>query len=62
MLIKIAMFDLLATHQPALRHIETGNAGGNAHLIAINEQLGFTIAGVSRDWELNLKASTKPGC
>jgi len=49
------MFDLLATHQPALRHIETGNAGGNAHMIAITEQLGFTITGVSRGWELDLR-------
>ena len=44
-LVKLAMLDLLAEHQPAVRHIQTGNAGENAHMIAINEQLGFTIAG-----------------
>ena len=54
LLVKIAMLDLLAAHQPAVRHIETGNAGGNAHMIAINEQLGFTVAGVRRDWALDL--------
>ena len=54
LLVKIAMLDLLAARQPAVRHIQTGNAGGNAHMIAINEQLGFTIAGTSRDWELDL--------
>jgi GNAT superfamily N-acetyltransferase len=54
LLTKIAMLDLLATEQPAVRRIQTGNAGANAHMIAINEQLGFTIAGVSRDWQIEL--------
>jgi GNAT superfamily N-acetyltransferase len=57
LLVKIAMMDLLAAHEPAVRRIQTGNAGSNAHMIAINEQLGFTIAGVSRDWELDLRAA-----
>jgi GNAT superfamily N-acetyltransferase len=56
MLVKVAMLDLLAVHEPAVRHIQTGNAGANEHMIAINEQLGFTIAGTSRDWELDLNA------
>jgi GNAT superfamily N-acetyltransferase len=54
LLVKIAMLDLLAVHQPAVGRIQTSNAGVNAHMIAINEQLGFTIAGGSRDWELDL--------
>jgi RimJ/RimL family protein N-acetyltransferase len=48
------MLEWLQEREPAVRHIETGNAGANAHMIAINEQLGFTIEGVSRDWELDL--------
>jgi GNAT superfamily N-acetyltransferase len=56
LLVKIAMLDLLAVHEPAVRRIETSNAGANAHMIAINEQLGFTACGVSRDWELDLLA------
>jgi len=54
LLTKIAMVDLLAKHEPAVQRIQTSNAGANAHMIAINEQLGFTIAGVSRDWQLDL--------
>jgi RimJ/RimL family protein N-acetyltransferase len=54
LLTKIAMLDLLAKLEPGVRRIQTGNAGSNAHMVAINEQLGFTIAGVSRDWELDL--------
>ena len=35
----------------------TGNAGGNDHVIAINDQLGFEIVSVYRRWELSLAAS-----
>lgn len=52
--VKIAMLDLLAEREPGLRHIFTGNAGANAHMIAINEQLGYKIAAVIRSWELGL--------
>jgi hypothetical protein len=51
------MLDLLAELAPGVQRIQTGNAGSNAHMIAINEQLGFTIAGVSREWELDLLAA-----
>jgi GNAT superfamily N-acetyltransferase/RimJ/RimL family protein N-acetyltransferase len=54
LLVKLAMLDLLGEHEPGVRHIETSNAGENAHMIAINEQLGFTITGVGRHWELDL--------
>jgi RimJ/RimL family protein N-acetyltransferase len=54
LLVKIAMLDLLADRQPDLRHIFTGNAGSNEHMIAINELLGFKVAAVFRSWELNL--------
>jgi RimJ/RimL family protein N-acetyltransferase len=54
LLVKLAMMDLLREHEPCVQHIQTSNAGENAHMIAINEQLGFTITGVSRDWELDL--------
>jgi len=48
------MLDLLAVHEPAVRRIQTDNAASNPHMVAINEQLGFTIAGTSRHWELDL--------
>jgi GNAT superfamily N-acetyltransferase len=54
LLVKVAMVELLLSEQPAVRHIQTGNAGSNAHMIAINEQLGFKVADVGRDWELSI--------
>jgi RimJ/RimL family protein N-acetyltransferase len=56
LLVKIAMLELLAEREPAIRRIYTGNAGSNAHMIAINEQLGYHISAVHRAWELDLAA------
>ncbi|HSR86523.1 MAG TPA: GNAT family N-acetyltransferase [Streptosporangiaceae bacterium] len=57
LLLKIAMLDFLAEHDPRIRHIQTGNAGANEHMIAINEQLGYTVLSVYRAWELDLVQS-----
>jgi hypothetical protein len=39
--LKSAMLEWLATAEPGLRTIVTGNADSNEHMIAINEQLGY---------------------
>ena len=54
LLVKAEMLELLASHEPGLRHILTGNAAANDHMVAINQQLGFTIVSVFRSWELDL--------
>jgi GNAT superfamily N-acetyltransferase len=54
LLVKVAMLELLLSEEPAVRYIQTGNAGSNAHMIAINEQLGFAVADVGREWELSI--------
>jgi GNAT superfamily N-acetyltransferase len=54
LLVKVAMLEQLLACEPAVRCIQTGNAGANAHMIAINEQLGFTVADVGREWELSI--------
>lgn len=54
LLVKVAMLEQVLSRMPAVRYIQTGNAGANAHMIAINEQLGFTVFGTGRDWELNI--------
>jgi RimJ/RimL family protein N-acetyltransferase len=54
LLVKIAMLDLLADREPAVRRILTGNAGENRHMIAINELLGYRITQTTRNWELDL--------
>jgi GNAT superfamily N-acetyltransferase len=56
LLVKVAMLEQLLAREPAVRYIQTGNAGANAHMIAINEQLGFKVFAVGRDWALNLAA------
>ncbi len=54
LLVKIAMMGLLAEHEPKVRHILTSNADANDHMVAINEQLGYRVSHVYRDWELDL--------
>jgi GNAT superfamily N-acetyltransferase len=41
LLVKSAMLEWLATTEPGLRTIFTGNSDSNGHMIAINEQLGY---------------------
>jgi GNAT superfamily N-acetyltransferase len=57
LLVKAEMLDLLAAHEPAVRHILTGNAADNVYMVAINAELGFTVAGAFRTWELDLAIS-----
>jgi len=54
LLVKIAMLDLLADREPAVRRILTGNAGENRHMIAINELLGYQTTQTLRNWALDL--------
>jgi GNAT superfamily N-acetyltransferase len=57
LLVKAEMLDLLAAHEPDIRHILTGNGASNHHMIIINEQLGFTVTSMYRNWELSLTAA-----
>ena len=43
MLVKAAMTEWLATAEPGMRMIQTGNASANTHMIAINDQLGYEL-------------------
>lgn len=43
LLVKTAMLEWLATAEPQLQNIVTGNAAANDHMIAINEQLGYEV-------------------
>jgi len=43
LLIKTAMLELLGSAEPQLEWIATGNAAQNAHMIAVNEQLGYEV-------------------
>jgi GNAT superfamily N-acetyltransferase len=52
LLIKVAMLQLLAAHEPQLTQIETLTAEGNDHMDAINTELGFTVLERQLSWEL----------
>jgi len=43
LLVKTAMLELLASAEPKLEQIVTGNAAANDHMIAVNEQLGYRV-------------------
>ncbi|HET9081382.1 MAG TPA: GNAT family N-acetyltransferase [Trebonia sp.] len=43
LLVKTEMLSLLATAEPQVDRVATGNAAANEHMIAINEQLGYKV-------------------
>jgi GNAT superfamily N-acetyltransferase len=54
LLVKVAMLELLADHEPLLERIFTSNADANEHMIAINADLGFRVLGYRQSWELTV--------
>jgi GNAT superfamily N-acetyltransferase len=56
LLVKVAMLELLATAEPDMRHIITGNADANQHMIAINAELGYRVLDEQQSWELDVAA------
>ncbi len=52
LLVKVAMLELLAGHEPRLERIVTGNADSNEHMIAINTELGYQLLDRWLSWEL----------
>ena len=58
LLVKIAMMEHVSEHEPDVRHIQTFNAHANDHMVAINEQLGYRVVHVYRDWEIDPAAGS----
>ncbi len=52
--VKVANLRYLAAHEPAVRMIDTWNAGSNAHMIAINEAVGFRPVDAWGMWQQEL--------
>ena len=52
LLVKVAMLELLAAHEPQLTQIVTLTAENNEHMIAINTALGFEFLERWLSWEL----------
>jgi GNAT superfamily N-acetyltransferase len=51
LLLKIAMLRWLAEAEPQLRTLDTFNAASNAHMIRVNEVLGFEIMNTVITWQ-----------
>lgn len=54
LLVKIENLRHARAHEPDVRIIDTWNAAENAHMIAINEQLGFRLVDTWTAWQLDL--------
>jgi hypothetical protein len=62
LLVKTAMLEWLATAEPAVEHIVTGNAAVNQHMIDINEQLGYELlVPVVQGYELSVAGALAAG-
>ena len=55
LLVKLGMLELLASREPQVTQIVTGNADANQHMIAINAQLGFEVVDEWPSWELDVR-------
>jgi GNAT superfamily N-acetyltransferase len=44
LLVKTVMVDWLASAEPRVKRVATGNAASNEHMIAVNEALGYEVA------------------
>jgi GNAT superfamily N-acetyltransferase len=56
MLVKLANLAYLQRTHPKVEFVNTWNAGVNAHMVAINESLGFRPIDRWREWQLELSA------
>jgi GNAT superfamily N-acetyltransferase len=52
--VKLANLDALGRAQPRVRTIVTGNAAVNAPMIAVNDMMGFEVAGAGHFWQKDL--------
>ena len=52
--VKLANLDLLATTAPEANVVITGNAQGNAPMIAVNDMLGFQVVATGTFWQKEL--------
>lgn len=53
-LLKAAMVGWLAEEEPQVRIVDTWNAASNAHMIAVNEVLGYSVVAHGIGWQRHL--------
>ncbi len=61
LLTKVAMLELLAAREPQVRFVETWNGEANAHMVAINEALGFGHPHRATAWRLPTRVPAQAG-
>jgi GNAT superfamily N-acetyltransferase len=54
LLLKIDMLRWLGDVEPQLRVLDTWNAATNAHMIAVNERLGYRVVREALEWQMHL--------
>lgn len=54
LLLKLCMLRWLAEVEPQLRRMDTWNAASNAHMIRVNEQLGYRVVATEGEWQRRL--------
>jgi GNAT superfamily N-acetyltransferase len=54
LLLKIGMMRWLREVEPQLRYVDTDNAGSNAHMIRVNEIIGYDVFGKVIEFQRNL--------
>ena len=54
---KLANVEALAAAAPAVRRIVTSNAAENTAMIAVNDMMGFEIAGAGWFWQKDVRAA-----
>ncbi|GAA4225713.1 GNAT family N-acetyltransferase [Actinomadura meridiana] len=54
--VKAAMLQWLVADRPDVREIETDNSGDNAHMLAVNEELGFRVERESMEYQAAVAA------
>lgn len=54
LLLKCGMVRWLAEREPQLHSIDTANAASNAHMIRVNELLGYRSVATTSNWQLRL--------
>ena len=54
LLLKIAMLRWLAEEEPQLRLLDTWNATSNAHMVHVNEVIGYRVVAHGGEWQVRL--------
>ena len=54
LLLKAAMLDWLGEVEPQVRTVDTWNAASNAHMVRVNELLGYEVVATAAEWQRDL--------